>query len=137
MDLAFPTTGGATGPTGPAGPPGTPYETVTSDTAASAGNVARRKTNGHVEKATGGTQADSLGVVALYSAAVLLGASTDIYKPGSRLPVAGLPVGDLYRSNTGTAVLYASLVVGEWTNGLGYSDGNGLDVNISEGFEVT
>jgi hypothetical protein len=66
----------------------------------------------------------------LYGVNVAGGAAAQIYRTGSRCPVAGLPVGELWRSNTGTAVLYSSLVVGEYSNRLGYSDGAGVDVNI-------
>jgi hypothetical protein len=103
---------------------------VTSDTAASAGNVARRVSGGNAEKATGGTAGTGLGALGLYGVNVAGGAAAQIYRTGSRCPVAGLPVGELWRSNTGTAVLYSSLVVGEYSNRLGYSDGAGVDVNI-------
>lgn len=121
---------GPTGPTGPAGPAGPQYQTATTDSAASAGEVARRVSGGHVEKATGGTVGSGLGTLGLYGGNVTGGGSAQIYGSGSRCPVAGLPVGELWRSNTGTAVLYGSLVVEEYSNRLGYSDGAGVDVNI-------
>lgn len=127
---------GPAGPTGPTGPAGPPYETVTSDTAASAGNVARRVSGGHIEKATGGAVGDGEGCVGMYGANVAGGASATLYRTGSRCPVAGLPVGELWRSNTGTAVLYGSLVVGEYTNLIGFSDGAGVDVLIGPEEEV-
>lgn len=121
---------GPPGPAGPAGPPGTPYESVTTDDAASAGQVARRVVSGNVEVADGATAADGDSAIGLYAAAVAGGATAQIYKSGSRCPVVGLPVGVLWRSNIGTAVLYASLTPGAYTNRLGYSDGNGVDVNV-------
>jgi len=66
----------------------------------------------------------------MYGANVIGGASATLYRTGSRCPVAGLPVGELWRSNTGTAVQYSSIVFGEYTNRIGYSDGAGVDVNI-------
>lgn len=121
---------GPVGPPGPPGPSGPPYETVTTDTAASAGNVARRVSGGHIEKATGGVAGDGEGCVGMYGANVAGGASATLYRTGSRCPVAGLPVGELWRSNTGTAVQYSSIVSGEYTNRIGYSDGASVDVNI-------
>jgi len=113
-----------------------PYESVTTDDAASAGQVARRVASGNVEVGDGITAADGDGVIGLYGAAVAGGGTAQIYKSGSRCPVAGLPVGVLWRSNTGTAVLYASLTPGDYTNRLGYSDGNGVDVNVGPSEQV-
>ena len=133
VPFSFPTAPGepgATGPAGPAGPAGNPYESVTTNDAASAGQVARRVTGGNVELADGGAVGSGDATVGLYGAAVAGGATAQIYRSGSRCPVAGLPIGVLWRSNTGGAVLYASLVSGEYTNKLGYSDGAGVDVNV-------
>jgi hypothetical protein len=127
---------GAVGPPGPPGPAGTPYESVTTDTAASAGQVARRVASGNVELATGAAAADGDAVIGIYGAAVAGAGTAQIYKTGSRCPVAGLPVGVLWRSNTGGAVLYGSLVLNEFTNRLGYSDGNGVDVSVGPSEEV-
>ena len=114
-----------------------PYESVTTDTAASAGNVARRVASGNIELATGGALGDGDGTVGFYGAAVSGGGTAQLYKTGSRCPVAGLPLGVLWRSNTGTAVLYGPpLVPGEFTNRLGYSDGTAIDVNVGPEEEV-
>lgn len=128
---------GAVGPPGPPGPAGTPYESVTTDDAASAGQVARRVASGHVEVADGIAAADGDPTVGLYGAVVAGGGTAQIYKTGSRCPVVGLPVGTLWRSSAGIAVLYSSLTVGEYTNRLGYSDGNGVDVNIGPSEQVS
>ena len=113
-----------------------PYESVTTDDAASAGQVARRVASGNIELATGGALGDGDGTVGFYGAAVSGGGTAQLYKTGSRCPVAGLPLGVLWRSNTGTAVLYGSLVPGEFTNRLGYSDGTAIDVNVGPEEEV-
>lgn len=121
---------GAVGPPGPPGPAGTPYESVTTDTAALAGQVARRVSSGNVELAAGAAEGDGEGVLGLYGAAVSPAGTAQIYKSGSRCPVAGLPIGDLYRSGTGDAVLYSSLSSGDWTNRIGYSNGAVVDINV-------
>lgn len=122
---------GAVGPPGPPGPAGNPYESATTNTAASAGQVARRLAGGNVELATGVIPGDGAGVFGLYGAAVAGGGTAQIYRSGSRCPVAGLtPLGDVYRSSAGGLTDYASVTSGDSTNYIGFNDGAGVDVNV-------
>lgn len=122
---------GPAGPPGPPGPAGNPYESVTTDDAASAGQVARRVAGGNVELAAGAAVGDGLGVVGMYGAAVAGGGTAQIYRSGSRCPVAGLtPLGDVYRSSTGGLTDYASITPGDSTNHIGFNDGAGVDINV-------
>lgn len=121
---------------GPPGPPGTGYQAKTAVTALADGAVVKTVSGG-VSLASGGGAGSSDQVSGVAHPAALMGASANIYGSGSRCPIAGQPVGPLYRSNTGTLVAYASLVVGERSIRVCVSDGAGLDVLIGEEFEVT
>lgn len=127
---------GATGPTGPTGPAGNPYLQATASGALADGAVCKRVSGGNVTLASGGTAGSGDGVNGVVHPAAADTATATFYPTGTRAPVAGVPVGSVYRSNTGTLVAFASLVSGEKSNAMGYSDGVGVDVNIGEEFPV-
>lgn len=131
-----PRTPAVAGPQGPAGPAGTGYRQATAITALADGAVAKTVSGG-VSLASGGGPGSSDLVSGVVHPAALITATANIYGSGSRCPIAGLPVGVLYRSNTGTLVVYGSLVVGERSIRMGVSDGAGFDVLVGEEFEVT
>lgn len=122
---------GTPGPPGPPGPSGTGYESVTTDDALSAGQIVRRVAGGNIELASGAAEGDGLGTVGMSGTAIGAGGTAQVYRSGSRCPVAGLtPLGDVYRSSTGGLTDYASLAMGDWTNYIGFNDGSGVDINI-------
>jgi hypothetical protein len=131
------------GPAGPAGPAGAgPLSRIT-DGALVAGSVVKSVSAGHVDKASGGGgptgpgEADGDGdcVIGVSAATWAPAATAQIYPTGQTAPIAGLPVGALYRSNTGTLINLDSVISGEWTQKIGVSDGAVFDVLIGEPFE--
>ncbi len=92
--------------------------------------------SGGVSLATGGASGDGAGASGIAHPAALITALANIYGSGSRCPIAGVPIGPVFRSNTGTLVAYGSLVVGEYSTRMGLSDGAGVDVLIGEEFQV-
>ena len=127
---------GATGPTGPTGPAGNPYLQATTDSALSDGAVVKRVSGGHFNLGSGGTSGSSAGVVGVAHPAALISTTANVYPSGTRAPVSGLPVGSVFRSNAGALVAYGSLVAGEYSQRMGYSDGAGVDVLVGEEFQV-
>jgi hypothetical protein len=97
-----------------------------------AGQPYRRKSNGHVEVATGdGTAATSEGVDGVYAAAVtVIGAVAVLVPSGSRLAITGLNPGRLFRTASGTLDVAGSFSTGKFTNYIGYADATGIDVNV-------
>jgi hypothetical protein len=137
--LSYPTgdnTAGATGPAGPAGPAGNPYLQATTDSALSDGAAVKRVSGGHFSLGSGGTSGSSAGVVGVAHPAALISTTANVYPSGTRAPVAGLPVGYVYRSNAGALVAYGSLVPTEFSQCMGFSDGAGVDVLVGEEFLV-
>ncbi len=125
------TSGGGSG--SPAGP-----VSVISDSAAAAGQVAKVASGGHVTLATGPTEADNEGLCAIYGAAVLAGAQVSVYPPGTRAPIAGLPVGEVFRNSSGSLVAWGdpSLTSGNYTRRCGNSSGIDVWVDFGPVFQV-
>ena len=116
---------------------GTCTVSAVSDSAASAGQAARRVTaTGHVTVATGNTSSDPDLVVGVYNAAVASGASAVIVKTGCFWSSASLTAGKLFRKSDGSLVAFGSLSSGDFTNFMGIASSLGLDVSVSEGLQV-
>lgn len=113
------------------------------DTALEAGHVIKAVAGGHIACALGsagptsplaGDGSGDLVIGVAYPAAAA-GAEADWYPTGTRAPIAGLPVGPVFRSAAGRPVAGADLAVDDWTNGVGVSDGTGLEVLITPPFQ--
>ena len=89
--------------------------------------VVKRIGGGGITLASGALSGDSDGVIGVALAADS-GATAFYFPTGSRAPIAGLPVGPLFRSSAG--VLTATPAAGIYTIAMGFSDGEGVDVEI-------
>lgn len=116
---------------------GTCTVSATSDSAASAGQAARRVTaTGHVTVATGNASTDPDLVIGVYSGSVSAGAAAVLVKTGCFWASGGLTPGKLFRKTDGTLVPFGSLGSGDYTNFMGVASASGLDVAVSEGIQV-
>lgn len=119
--------------------PGSNQIVAVTDSAASACQVARRVTaNAHVEVAVGTAAADSDNVIGVYAASYAAGAQATIVKSGGIASCGVLSAGPLYRSATGSLVLYSALAVNDFTVRVGSSSNAGavFDVLVGEGQQV-
>jgi hypothetical protein len=103
------------------------YSTAITNAALKAGAVIKRVRGGNITLASGGSVGDSDGTCGV-SLAAAQGERAKFYPSGTRAPISGLPVGNVFRSNTGTLTLEP--VSGEYTVAMGFSDGEGVDVLI-------
>lgn len=128
----------AAGPPGPAGPPGNAYHSVVTDSAASAGQVAKVASGGHVQLATGATEAANEGLCGIYGTNVAAAGTAQVYGPGTRAPIAGLGVGEVFRTSAGNLVLWGNpaLVSGDYTRRCGNSDNSFVWVDFGPVFLV-
>lgn len=132
---AYPPSGGAGTGLGPL--------TATTDTVLLAGQVIKSVAGGHITKATGaaGPSSPSAGdgdgdlVKGVAYPAAAAGAQATWYPSGTEVPIAGLPIGPIYRSVDGLLVPGSGLGAGDWTNQMGISDGAKLDVLVSPPFQ--
>lgn len=127
----------ASGAGGPA-----PRQSLT-DTALEAGHVIKAVAGGHIACALGsagpttplaGDGSGDLVIGVAYPAAAA-GSEAAWYPTGTRAPIPGLPVGPIYRSAAGRLVTGTDLVVDDWTNLVGISDGIGLEVLVTPPFQ--
>ncbi len=113
------------------------------DTDLEAGQVIKAVAGGTIARALGASgpssplagdgSGDLVKGVAWPAAAA--GALATWYPTGSEVPVAGLPVGPIYRSPLGRLVVGSDLSPDDWTNLIGISDGMRLEVLISPPFQ--
>ena len=121
----------------PSGGLGSCTVSAVSDSAASAGQAAKRVTaTGHVTVATGNASSDPDLVIGVYNAAVSTGATAVVVKTGCFWSSGALTSGRLFRKSDGTLVLFSGLSSGDYTNFMGVASSAGLDVSVSEGIQV-
>jgi hypothetical protein len=98
--------------------------------------VAKVAAAGHVELATGNAEADNEGLCGIYGANVAMGGSAQVHGPGSRAPIAGLGVGEVFRTSAGDLVLYPALLTGDYTRRCGNTDDTTVWVDFGPVFQV-
>lgn len=117
--------------------------TATTDADLVAGQAIKSVSGGHITKATGaaGPSSPSAGdgdgdlVKGVAYPAAAAGTQASWYPTGTEVPLAGLPIGPIYRSADGLLVPGSGLADGDWTNQMGISDGAKLDVLVSPPFQ--
>lgn len=118
------------GPAGPAGPAGVPYLQAVADVAMSSGLVGKKVSGGNITLCSGSASGDGDMACGIVHPAVAAAATANFYPDGSFAPVAGLPVGPVFRTSTGALTDWGSLTPTHYTQQIGISDGTGVHVRI-------
>jgi len=118
------------GPAGPPGPAGVPYLQATADSGFASGQVAKAVSGGHITLCTGSASEDGAQIRGVVHPAAALGATANFYPDGSVAPIAGLPVGPVFRLASGGLADWASVPIGDYTQQIGVSDGVSLQVRV-------
>lgn len=122
---------GAAGPAGPPGPAGVPYLQATAASAITSGQVAKAVSGGSITLCTGGASGDGDLIRGVVHPSAAMGATANFYPDGSAAPIAGLPVGPVFRLSTGGLGDWASVGSGDYTQQIGISDGTAVQIRVS------
>lgn len=91
----------------------------------------------HVDIASGGgAGTNDLTIGMVYPAQPTAGKLGLVWPGGFSMPSVGLPIGQYFRSSTGTPVLFGALTPGDRTQLLGVSDGSTFFVNVDGRGEI-